>query len=70
MGKVENILGKGENADYKHFLLFPQCFQKAYLSESIVKKVGLCGKYIITQSPLFTIFSTMFSKGLFVRVDC
>ena len=20
-----NILGKGENADYQHFLLFPQC---------------------------------------------
>ena len=26
---VENILGKGENAGYQHFLLFPQCFQKA-----------------------------------------
>ena len=22
----ENIVGKGENAGYKHFLLFPQCF--------------------------------------------
>ena len=27
--KVENIVGKGENAGYQHFLLFPQCFQKA-----------------------------------------
>ena len=26
---VENIVGKGENADYQHFLLFPQRFQKA-----------------------------------------
>ena len=26
---VENIGGKGENAGFKHFLLFPQCFQKA-----------------------------------------
>ena len=26
-GKVENIMGKGENAGYKHFLFFPQCFQ-------------------------------------------
>ena len=25
---VENIMGKGENAGYQHFLLFPQCFQK------------------------------------------
>ena len=24
---VENILGKGENADHQHFLHFPQCFQ-------------------------------------------
>ena len=26
--KVENIEGKGENAGYQHFLLFPHCFQK------------------------------------------
>ena len=25
---VENIVEKGENAGYQHFLLFPQCFQK------------------------------------------
>ena len=28
MGQVENIVGKGENAGYQHFLLFPLCFQK------------------------------------------
>ena len=27
---VENIVGKGENADYQHFLLFSQCFQKVF----------------------------------------
>ena len=27
--RVENIVGKGKNAGYQHFLLFPQCFQKA-----------------------------------------
>ena len=26
--REENIVGKGENAGYKHFLLFPQCFQR------------------------------------------
>ena len=26
LGRVENIAGKGENAGYQHFLLFPQCF--------------------------------------------
>ena len=36
--RVENIVGKGENAGYQHFLLFPQCFQKASCSGSL--KVG------------------------------
>ena len=26
--RVENIVGKSENAGYQHFLLFQQCFQK------------------------------------------
>ena len=26
--RLENIVGKEENASYQHFLLFPQCFQK------------------------------------------
>ena len=26
---VENIVRKGENACYQHFLLLPQCFEKA-----------------------------------------
>ena len=28
---VENIVGKGEIACYKQFLLFPQCFQKLFV---------------------------------------
>ena len=28
--RVENIVGKRENAGYQHFLLFPQCFQKLF----------------------------------------
>ena len=40
--RVENIVGKGENAGYQHFLLFPQCFQQdPYTGRS---KLGLCGK--------------------------
>ena len=27
--RVEIAVGKGENAGYQHFLLFPHCFQKA-----------------------------------------
>ena len=35
----ENNVEKGENAGYQHFLLFPQCFQKASFSGSL--KVGI-----------------------------
>ena len=28
-GRVKNIVGKGENAGYQLFVLFPQCFPKA-----------------------------------------
>ena len=28
-GRVEYTVGKGENDGYQHFLLYPQCFQKA-----------------------------------------
>ena len=34
LGRVENIVGKGTNAGYQHFHLYPQCFQKASFSES------------------------------------
>ena len=27
--ELDDIVGKGENSDYKHFLLFPLCFQKS-----------------------------------------
>ena len=30
LGRVKNIVGKRENADYQHFLLFPQCLQKVF----------------------------------------
>ena len=26
--RLENSVGKGENAGYQHFLLFPPCFQE------------------------------------------
>ena len=39
LGREENFVGKGENAGYQHFLLFPQCFQKAFFKE--LSKVGI-----------------------------
>ena len=38
LGRVENIVGKGENTDYQQFLLFLQCFLKLAFPE--VLKVG------------------------------
>ena len=35
LGWVENMVRKEENNGYQHFLLFPQCFQKASFSESL-----------------------------------
>ena len=32
--RVENTVGKGEIAQYKQFLLFPQCFQKVCFLEA------------------------------------
>ena len=39
LGRVENIVGKGENAGYQHFLLYPKCFRKSCAPESL--KVGI-----------------------------
>ena len=32
---IENIVHKGENGGYQHFLLFPGCFQKAFSTWAI-----------------------------------
>ena len=39
--RVKNILGKVENAGYKHFLLFPQCFQTFRIARERAKSVIL-----------------------------
>ena len=41
LGRLENIVGKEENAGYQHFLLFPKCFQKTSILGSL--KVGIGG---------------------------
>ena len=38
LGRTENIVGKGENAGYQHFLLFLQSFQK-YTFSGLLKDV-------------------------------
>ena len=31
---IKNIVGKGEITHYEQFLLFPQCFQKTYTTDT------------------------------------
>ena len=47
---VEKIVGKGENAGYQHFLLFPQCLQDLFFK---VVKSRDCGKGL-TLSSIYT----------------
>ena len=47
--RVENIVGKGENAGYQHFLLFLPCFQRTSYPGSL--KPGLCAEDDITFQP-------------------
>ena len=35
LGQLEDTVGKGQNAGYHHFFLFPQCFQKPSFSGSL-----------------------------------
>ena len=49
---VENTVGKGENADYKQFILFPQGFPKPSSLGSL--KVGLRGKELILYNKILT----------------
>ena len=45
LGMVENILGKGENAGYQHFLLFPKMFLKASFLQEVIKCQVCVAKY-------------------------
>ena len=41
LGKLEKIVGKGENADYQHFLLFPQYFQKLSIFRIVTSRASV-----------------------------
>ena len=44
--RMENTVGKGENAGFQHFLLFPQGFQKRVFPQCS-RKWSMCGKALI-----------------------
>ena len=55
--RVENIVGKGENAGYQHFLLFPQRFRNASFSAFIKTMDCHIGMQICFRSSLRRTFS-------------
>ena len=54
--RVEDIVGKGENAGHQHFLLFPQGFQKTSFSGSL--KVGIVWWRVMTFLMTLTLYQT------------
>ena len=44
--RVENIVGKGENASDQHFLLYPQCFQRPSFSGVVKSRDGVVKEYM------------------------
>ena len=38
--RTENIVGKGENAGYQHFLLFPQCFKRLLVQSRLQSELS------------------------------
>ena len=43
----ENIVGKGENAGYQHFLLFPKCFLRLSFLQFVFCGTGLIGLLLV-----------------------
>ena len=48
LDRRENILGKGENAGYNHFVLFPQCFRNG--SSPWMLELGIV-RYRVKKTP-------------------
>ena len=63
--RVENIVGKGENARYQHVLLFPKCFQKSSVSGSL--KVGFVWERVIELFQVREAAQILLEQGSFVH---
>ena len=74
--RVENIVRKGENTGFQHFLFFPQCFQKASYSglrsrDCVVKNLQSkkhCGKRRKCLLPAFYPIFHNVIKGFYRRL--
>ena len=57
LGKIEKIVGKGENADHQHFLLFQQCFQTDSFSDFL--KVGFVRETVLVLNKCVKLFQAV-----------
>ena len=64
--RVENIVGRGENAGTQYFLLFPQCFQEPFFGGSL--KVGTVW-YRVKQRHFLAILRSITRRQNFVPVQ-
>ena len=55
-------MGKGENAGYEHFLLFPQCFEKASFPDT--SKGVIVWEWVKNEGKLVKIGQGPYSQGL------
>ena len=65
LGRVENIVGKGENAGYQHFLLFQQRFEKPAFPGLL--KVGIVVLHVTVKNQSDESTGVAFVKGAHVR---
>ena len=65
LDRVENTVGKGENADYQHFLLFAQCFQKPSSLGSL--KVGIVWQRVKTKPYCSCKIYSVFTQIPFIK---
>ena len=78
LGRIENNVGKGENAGNQHFLLSPRCFQKASSAVSLSPDCGIKrvlprftwhGSYAFTLMSIHLHFSSQISEPCFEEKD-
>ena len=67
LGRIENIEEKGENAVYQHFLLFPQCFQKATSAGLLAFRIVY--ERAMTQIPIFFLDTIILSSANAFNLD-
>ena len=67
--RVENIVGKGENAGYQHFLLFQRCFKKASFSDT--SKCVIVWEWVNPFRRQFRFLTILISRAFenFVRIE-